>query len=497
MGAGVGVLALGCASKPVEVAASKPAEKAKPKASPAIDQLRARNVTELYNANCSNCHGRAGEGGGAGTQTLLTKDKFDQKWDKPFFDTIKNGISGDAMPAYGETLSDEMIWALVVHIRELQRDTRKSFDPWPVPDDQGITTTKLTKYRTVDMLPENTLSFIWAVDWLPDGTMLLTEHGGGLYAARNGKVFAQVGNVPKFIKIGQGGCMQVKVHPKFAQNGLIYLSLADPKAEGTGAMTKIVRAKIQINSRTASLLEVENVFKADQKYYKGANIHFGSKIVFDKAGKMYFSVGERAENEGSRPLDVPYGKVYRVNDDGTAPTDNPNYGKGNTYTDKMFTFGHRNPQGLAFDLDGNLWDTEHGPRGGDELNLLKPGADYGWPLVCFGINYNDSPFHLPWPKPEQNITMPALRWLPSIAASGLACVPANSPFKAWRGDLLAGGLAGETVERIKVKDGKVLETETIWKGRGRVRDVVIGPDGVPYFVLNTNPSKVVKIVPAP
>lgn len=494
MGAGIGVLVLGCASKPVQPEAPVAG---KAKAAPAIDQLRSRNVTELYNSNCSNCHGKGGEGGGAGTQSLLTKEKWDAKWDKPFFDTIKNGISGDAMPAYGETLSDEAIWALVVHIRELQRDHRQEFDPWPTPDAQGITSTSLTKYRTQPVLENTGLGLIWAIDWLPDGGMLVTDLTTGLFLARNGKIVGKVSNVPKFVHQGQGGCMQVKLHPNFAKNRIVYLTLADPKAEGSGAMTKVVRGILEVNGDTASLNEVETVFKADQKFYSGAQIHFGSKIAFDKSGKMFFTVGERGQNEGSRPIDVPYGKVYRVNDDGTAPADNPFHGKGNEYTDKAYTIGHRNQQGLAFDLEGNLWATEHGPRGGDELNLIKPGADYGWPLVCFGINYNDSPFRLPWPKPDQNITMPAYRWLPSIAASGLACVPNNSPFKAWRGDLLAGGLAGETVDRIRVKNGKVVEKETVWKGRDRVRDVAIGPDGLPYFVLNTNPNRVVKIVPVP
>ena len=159
----------------------------------------------------------------------------------------------------------------------------------------------------------------------------------------------------------------------------------------------------------------------------------------------------------------------------------------------MWSYGHRNPQGLSFDLQGNLWDTEHAPRGGDELNLIQKGANYGWPIVSFGINYNGSPHEVPWPKEGQDIAMPAFRWLPSTGAAGLTVVN-GSKFPQWKGDLIAGGLVGQNVDRIRVKDGKMVEREELVFGMGRVRDVALGPDGFIYVVFN-QPDKIARLVP--
>ena len=495
---GLGALAMGCASDPSPVT-SPVAAKAKPLAvvDPAKAQFRS-TVTNLYNDNCSNCHGVHGEGGGAGTQTLLTTEKFDQSQDRPFFDAIKKGVPTSGMAAFGDTMSDETVWALVVHIRELQRDARPQFDPYPKPDGSGITPTKLVKYKTEDVLTDTRLRTPWAIDWLPDGTMLVTNRPGFMYLVRDKKVVAEVHGLPRSVELGQGGLMQVKVHPDYAKNGWIYLTIADPKpGDDRSALTKLVRGKLEIIGSVANWVEQETVFKADFKFYNGAGIHFGSKIVFDGKGHLYFNIGERGQNEGSRHLDNPYGKIYRLNEDGTAPADNPFRGQGNEITDKIWTWGHRNPQGLVLDLEGNLWNTEHGPRGGDELNLDQPGHDYGWPMICYGIGYNDSPFRVPWARNGEDYTMPVYRWLPSRAESGLACVD-KGPFSAWRGDLLAGGLAGQSVDRIKVRAGKLIEVETVWKDRGRVRDVAMGPDGYVYIVLNRVdrvPDKIVRIVP--
>jgi glucose/arabinose dehydrogenase len=198
----------------------------------------------------------------------------------------------------------------------------------------------------------------------------------------------------------------------------------------------------------------------------------------------------------------PNGKVHRLWDDGKVPTDNPFVGESNAYP-SIWSFGHRNPQGLVFDLDGNLWDTEHAPRGGDELNLVEKGANYGWPLVSFGINYNDTAFRTPWADIEggqaasADIRMPAWRWLPSIGACGMATykAPASGGFPKWNGDILAGGLSGSNVDRLRVKDGKLVEREEILFGKGRVRDVICGPDGNIWVTLES-PGRIVKISPA-
>jgi glucose/arabinose dehydrogenase len=192
-------------------------------------------------------------------------------------------------------------------------------------------------------------------------------------------------------------------------------------------------------------------------------------------------------------LDRPNGKVHRVKHDGSIPPDNPFVGREDALP-SIWSYGHRNPQGMVRDLDGNLWLTEHGPRGGDELNLVRKGGNYGWPVVSFGMNYNGTPYRTPWPEEGAGITMPVHAWLPSIAACGLDVVDVDRAFPQWKGDLLAGGLAGETVQRLRVRDGKVVESEELVHGRGRVRDVRVGPDGLVYLVLN-GPDVIVRLRP--
>ncbi|MBL8065494.1 MAG: PQQ-dependent sugar dehydrogenase [Chthonomonadaceae bacterium] len=441
------------------------------------------NVTNLYNDTCSKCHGVNGEGGGAGTKTLLTDDKFDAKYDRPYFEAIKVGVPTMGMSEYGSTMSDETIWSLVVHIRELQAKAWRQSRPRT--DASKIVHTDLHDYLMEDVVTEG-LKTPWAIDWLPDGKMLVTNRPGTMLLIDKSGKQTQVEGLPKVVELGQGGLMEVAVHPK---GKWIYLSIADPK-EGNDrqAMTKIVRGQLD----GAKWVKEETIFEAGQEFYTGAGVHFGSKITFDKSGHVFFNVGERGGNMLAQKLDNPFGKIYRLNDDGSVPKDNP-------YVDEspfpgMWSFGHRNPQGLAIDLKGRLWDTEHGPRGGDEVNLIKKGSNYGWPVVAFSINYNDSPFRTPWPKADEDIELPAFRWLPSIGASGLD-IYAGDAFPKWKGDLLAGGLSGANLTRIRVADSGETSSEELLFGLGRVRDVRVGPNGYVYVALN-QPDKIIRLRPA-
>jgi glucose/arabinose dehydrogenase len=282
--------------------------------------------------------------------------------------------------------------------------------------------------------------------------------------------------------------MEVAIHPDYAKNGWIYLAYTEP-GKDRGGLTKIVRGKLEGTKWTAQ----QTIFEADQKFYTGAGVHFGSRIAFDGKGKVFFAIGERGGNMLAQELTNPFGKVYRLNDDGSEPKDNPFVGQEGVIKG-IWTYGHRNPQGLAFDLDGNLWDTEHGPRGGDEVNRIDKGGNYGWPVVAWSINYNDAPFRTPWPKDDLKVNQPAFRWLPSIGACGLDVVR-GSAFPQWKGDLVAGGLSGANVDRLRMKDGKLVEREELVHGMGRVREVAVGPDGNVYIALN-QPDKVIRLVPA-
>jgi aldose sugar dehydrogenase len=470
-------------------ATDEPASNAEPGGSPEFEepaQRSNRNITRLYQENCANCHGDRGEGGGAGTKTLLTREKFDQRLDKPFFDAIKHGVPDMGMEAYGGSLTDEEIWGLVVHIRELQAAALRAREGSPRPTN-GVYRTQRHGYR-IETVVDRGLRTPWSLDFLPGGRMLVTNRPGTMGVIEGGRLTGEVSGLPESVEIGQGGLMEVAAHPDYAKNGWVYLSYSEPARDGRGGMTKIVRGKISFSGGGGRWHSQQTIWEADQRYYTRAGVHFGSKIVFDSNGHVWFTVGERGAMMQVQSNETPFGKTMRVLEDGRVPKDNP------WQNNPAFSTGHRNQQGLAIDLEGNVWVTEHGPRGGDELNLIRKGANYGWPVVAFSINYSDTPFRTPWPSAGQNFAMPVYRWLPSSAASGLD-VARGPAFPGWKGDLLAGGLAGQNIDRIRVKGGQLVEREEILHGLGRVRDVATAPDGTIYVVLN-QPDKIIRLVQA-
>jgi len=468
---------------------TRPAELADPPAR----NLQGSGITKLWEQNCANCHGANGQGGGGGTRSLISVEKFDQARDKPFFDAIKKGIPNMGMDAFGASLSDPEIWGLVVHIREMQSRGLREKNGSPKPVD-GVFPGKVHDYR-METVVESGLKTPWAVDWLPDGRMLITNRPGTLMLFDGGKL-SEVADTPRTVEIGQGGLMDVAVHPAYAKNGWIYLGFTDPAKDGRGGMTKIVRGKLAFDSGPKWTAQ-ETIFEAAQDTYNGSGVHFGNRIAFDGKGHVFFSIGERGSGNLAQDLSKPNGKVYRVNEDGSIPNDNPFASasdKAKGWISAIWSYGHRNPQGLAFDAKGDLWDTEHAPRGGDEVNRIEKGANYGWPIISFGINYNDTAYALPWPATGQNFKMPAFRWLPSTGACGLDLID-GAAFPKWKGDLVAGGLSGQNVDRLSLVDGKLVEREELVQGMGRVRDVMTGPEGAIYIVFN-EPDKVVRLVPA-
>lgn len=479
-----------------------------------------QSVNLLWETNCQNCHGDRGQGGGAGTRTLLTDELFDQKHDRPFFDAIKKGLPEKGMAPFGETLSDKQVWGLVNFIRELQSRERKHADA----DKSGMVATKHFAYKA-EVVAEEGLDTPWSVEFIPsagDGRKawdkVVTNRPGFLTIYRAGKLIAKVGTaegMPPVWNNGQGGLMDITVDPRYTEagNNWIYLSFSDPRDNGKTAFTKAVRGKLKEADGKWSWTEQQTLFEARPEHYSNSGIHFGSKIVFDPADPdiLFFCNGERGSGELAQDLKRPNGKVHRIRRDGSIPKGNPfanDEGKptveGGYPT--VWSFGHRNPQGLTFDLNGRLFDTEHGPRGGDELNIIMKGRNYGWPIISFGINYNGAPLVTPWSDTAgkaaegKNFVMPIHRWLPSIAVCGLDVVRSDQ-YPNWKGDLLAGGLAGNVVDRFKLSspsaDGSaptIVEREEILHGAGRVRDVMSAPDGWIYVVVN-DPHRVIRILP--
>jgi len=478
------------------------------------------SIAQLYEQNCAKCHNADASGGGAGTRTMLTPEHRD-KPHRDYFNLIRDGNPDAGMPAFADALSNEQAWALVVYVRELQEIDHRKRVGSPRPAD-GVYPTQRARF-TIERVVDSGVEVPWAAHFLPerDGryAMLLTERPGRLRIHSTGRaggtLSAEVAGTPRVRDRGQGGLMDVAVHPDYPTNGWVYLSYSDPLDQGgrSAGMTRIVRGKIAGTPQSPAWTNEQTVWRARPEHYLATDLHFGCKIVFDTPAPdgrrpLFFGIGERGRMEMAQDLTRPNGKVHRTWDDGAIPDDNPFVGRPDVY-ESIWSYGHRNPQGLIRDLAGNLWDTEHGPRGGDELNLIHKGRNWRWPVVSFGINYQGTPFRHPFPDllderaraAAGDIAMPAFVWLPSIGASGLDVVgpgPAGEAFPEWRGDLLAGGLSGRNLDRFRLKVengvGVVVEREEILHGLGRVRDVAIGPDGSVYVVLN-GPDRVIRLTP--
>lgn len=472
-------------------------------ATAAFSQQQA-SAEKLYVENCLKCHGDRAQGGGAGTRTLLEPQQMSAEFDRKYFDAIKDGVPDTGMEPFGQTNSDADVWALVAYVRELQYKAHRQRTGAVKPGGDGVIESKHHSYK-VERVITSGVRVPWSVTFLPDGKMLVADRPGSLRVHSTGKIGGTlsepIAGTPEVRDAGQGGLMDVAVHPNYEKNGWVFLAYSH--ANGQNTFTRVVRGKIGNSGGKLAWTDQKVLFEARPGDYSGGGVHFGCRIVFDPKDPsiLFFGIGERGRAELAQNLDKPNGKIYRIKDDGSIPPGNPFADRGNAYP-AIWSYGHRNPQGLAFDLDGNLWDTEHGPRGGDELNLILPGRNYGWPVVSYGYNYNGSSRVTPWPKTPAAaadpvapgaIVMPVWRWLPSIAACGLD-VARGDAFPQWKGDLFAGGLAGQIVQRLRIKDRQVIEHEEIIQGMGRVRDVVCGPDGSLYVVLN-DPDHIIRLAP--
>ncbi|MFO7824147.1 MAG: PQQ-dependent sugar dehydrogenase [Cyclobacterium sp.] len=324
----------------------------------------------------------------------------------------------------------------------------------------------------------------WGLTFLPDGSMLITERSGELIHFKNGEK-TMIGGVPEVRAKGQGGLLDITLHPDYSSNGWIYLSYSSEEGPGDGAHTAISRAKLQGDQLTG----LEVLYKATPNTEAGQ--HYGSRIVFDRDGYLFFSIGERG-NHQENPQDITRdgGKVYRLTDDGSIPEDNPFINDAGAKK-AIYSYGHRNPQGMILHPDtGEIWVNEHGPRGGDEINVVQAGANYGWPEISYGINYNGTILTEDTAKP--GMMQPLYYWVPSIAPSGFAVVTGEN-YPAWKGDLLVGSLSFAYLEKLTLEGNKVTKREKIIDGMGRVRNVVLGPDG--YIYAGIEGEGIVKIVP--
>jgi len=333
----------------------------------------------------------------------------------------------------------------------------------------------------------------WAIDFLPDGRLIVTERGGKMrLVTQAGAVGEPIKGLPNVDVGGQGGLLDVAVHPDFAENRLIYWSFSE--AGKGGNSTAVARGRLSEDATT--LEKVTVIFSQVPKLKSDA--HFGSRLVFDGKGHLFVTLGERFNTKTrgqAQDLGSDLGKIVRLNEDGTVPADNPFVNKAGALPE-IWSYGHRNPQAAAINpATGELWEIEHGPMGGDEINLPQPGKNYGWPVVSFGKNYDGTPVGSGKSK-MPGMEQPIYQWTPVIAPSGMAFYTGDL-FPQWKGNLFVGGLRSEALVRLELNGAKVVHEERLLRELGvRIRDVAQGPDGTLYVITDEEDGMILKLSPA-
>lgn len=330
------------------------------------------------------------------------------------------------------------------------------------------------------------LDIPWGMVFLPNGSMLITERDGTLRLVNDGELVAEpVGGVPEVFARNQGGLLDITLHPDYEENGWIYMSYSKP--DGNTGMTAVVRAKY--NSDDHSLVDMEELYVGQPFTDRGH--HFGGRLEFDPDGYLYFAIGDRGEMNTAQDISTSQGNFFRFNDDGSIPDDNPFVGEEGL--DEIYSYGHRNIQGMAVHPEtGVIWTTEHGPRGGDEINVQnKPGANYGWPEITYGINYDGT--IITEETEKEGMEQPVMYWDPSIAPSGMDFVTGER-YPGWKGDIFNGALAFQLLSRVVVDGTEFVKEERLLEGTGRIRDVRMGPDGYLYY-SNESDGTINRFVP--
>jgi aldose sugar dehydrogenase len=448
------------------------------------EDVTSSSATQLQNAKtayinyCSGCHGEEME--------AFT----DRKWkhgnsDQDLFKAIKHGYPDEGMPAFDKTFSDEEIANLVSYIKEGIKQV-KQYD-----FSNEKTLAPIQKSEEVNFKLDTIVTGLdvpWGIAFLPNGDMLITERSGVLYRHTKSKELHKISGVPEVLAQGQGGLLDVELHPDFKQNNLVYLSYSAFKKADNAILstTAVMRGQLDGNN----LINTKVIFEALP--YAKTRHHYGSRLKFGRDGYLYLSVGDRGNHdENPQNLTLYPGKVHRIKDDGSIPSDNPFMGKPST-VGSIYSYGHRNIQGMAMHpVTGKIWTHEHGPRGGDEVNISEKAKNYGWPVISFGINYNGTV--LTELTKKDGMEQPLWYWVPSIAPSGMTFVTGNR-YKGWENDLMVGSLRFQFLSRLKMDGDKIIKEEKLLKNIGRLREVKMSPDGYLYIAVE-KPGAIYKLVP--
>lgn len=445
-----------------------------------------QDAAALYQQHCSSCHGIKFQGGNA-------KSLVDGIWQfgegrGAISRNIKFGITHLGMPGYEKALTDKQIRSLVDFLMEAEKKAgavKPSIQETLQTIDYHI---KVVKFA-------EGLDTPWDIAFLNKDTALITERSGKLRVVAEGKLFSKpVEGTPEVLAEGQGGLLAVAFDPDYLEEGNQWIYLAyshglelQPNGKRSTAMTRLVRGRIDGNLWK----DEEVIFEAEQEDYLTTRHHYGTRIVFDKDKNLYFSIGDRGTGAHAQDSSKPNGKIHRIKRDGKIPADNP-YRRTKGAVKSIYALGNRNPQGLAFHPEtGELWESEHGPLGGDEINLISKGRNYGWPVISYGKNYNGS--IITELTHQEGMEQPIWYWNPSTAVCGIDFYSGDL-FPKWNNKLLVGALKYEDVRVLSLEGNRVMHEEVILKNAGRVRDICCGPDGAIYVVLN-DPGTILRLTP--
>ena len=434
-----------------------------------------QDTRDQYLNYCAGCHGE-------------NLEKFNKsEWmygnsDEAAFNSIKYGREDIGMPSFEAAFTDNEIKALAAYIRK--KVPKENLKPGAALTADQIVQSEKQKF-VIDTVVAG-LDVPWGMEFLPGGDMLISERAGILYRYSGGKLHVITG-LPDIMAKGQGGLMDLLLHPDYEKNGWLYLSYSQPSANNPKiGCTAIMRARLSGNM----LVDKEVIFDAGPDSDRGH--HWGCKLQFDREGYLWFGVGDRGNRDvNPQTLTNHCGKIHRIHDDGTIPEDNPFVNTPGAMQ-TIYSYGHRNPQGTAMHPEtGEIWETEHGPKGGDELNLIEAGKNYGWPVISYGINYNGTKFTDLTGK--EGMEQPVTYWVPSIAPCGMTFVDSDR-YPGWKNNILIGSLRFKYLERVELNGKKVSGQEKLLEGIGRVRNVRVSPDGFIYVAMET-PGFIVKLLP--
>lgn len=451
-----------------------------PPAAAAAPRQAGRISTEL----CIGCHGPNLAGGNA--PSLLDSIWSHGSDDAAILKSIRDGFPQTGMPGFAALLSATEQTAMVEYIRAQGR--RFAFGQIVPPAPPDVVTFKTEKLEFRLETVAGPLDTPWGIAFLPDGNMLVTERTGALRLVEKGKLLPDpIRDAPKPFVRQDGGMLDVTIHPDYARNGWVYLAYTE-LGEGRTSMTRIVRGRI----RDGAWVEQQDIFKTSQEYYYTDTSHYGCRFLWDREGHLYFTLGERGKPLDAQDLRSPGGKIHRVLDDGRIPPTNPFVNRPDALG-SIWSYGHRHVQGLQFHpVTGKLWATEHGPVGGDELNRVEPGRNYGWPTISYGTQQIGETIE---GTAREGLEQPIVWWSPSIAPAAIEFYTGDR-FPPWKDNLFISFLYGRQLRRIETDGDKVVHQEIVFSDMGRVRDVVQGPEGYIYVALN-NPGRIARLVPVP